>query len=692
MTRARDRPVSSRARSRIVAIVVLFFFSIVLAAAETAFLRMSRVKAMALEEQGEKRASRLVRMLERPERTVNAVTLLALAAQLITSYLLGILLRRLGLVDRGAQPRAQRHRVLRVRRSRAEDVGGAAHRARRVAHVRVPALRHRLPADPHDRARAARPREHDPARQGLEEGPVRHRGGDPPDGGRRRRGSGDRDERARADPLDLRVRRHGRARGDGAATRHDRGRGRRDGRRGDRARRSARASRGSRRSTTAPTTSSGSCSSRTSSRAAPRARAASRCAAACGRRTTCPESKRVAELLREMQTEKFHMAIVRRRVRRHRRPRHDGGPARGDRRRDHRRVRRRGAAGRAARRTARCASPAAPRSTRSTSCSTSSSRQDEWDTVGGLVFNTLGHVPVEGECAALDRPRVLRRTGAGPPHRVGADPRARAARDPRRGRDRAASERARAAAAFRSGFVSIDRPAERREVDARQPARRAQGVDRLRRGRRRRARRSAACARRDGHQIVFLDTPGVHKPRTLLGERTNDRAVVDARRSRRHLLPRRSERRPSDRATGSSPSSSRRSRRRRPRREQGRRAPARTTSPSGSRPRPSSATSPPSCRLGAHRRRDRRARRASSRRRLPEGPHYYPDGVVTRSARVVPRRRARPREAARGRPRRAAALDRGHDRGDRGAGDGAAVRCSRCAWSCGSSASRRRAS
>ena len=27
--------------------------------------------------------------------------------------------------------------------------------------------------------------------------------------------------------------------------------------------------------------------------------------------------------------------------------------------------------------------------------------QDEWDTVGGLVFNTLGHVPVEGECARL---------------------------------------------------------------------------------------------------------------------------------------------------------------------------------------------------------------------------------------------------------------------------------------------------
>jgi CBS domain containing-hemolysin-like protein len=27
---------------------------------------------------------------------------------------------------------------------------------------------------------------------------------------------------------------------------------------------------------------------------------------------------------------------------------------------------------------------------------------EEWDTVGGLVFNTLGHVPVEGECLHVD--------------------------------------------------------------------------------------------------------------------------------------------------------------------------------------------------------------------------------------------------------------------------------------------------
>jgi CBS domain containing-hemolysin-like protein len=76
----------------VVAMVVLFLLAILLAVAETAFLRMSRVKALALEEQGEKGAGRLARMLERPERAVNAVTLLALASQIVTANLLGILL------------------------------------------------------------------------------------------------------------------------------------------------------------------------------------------------------------------------------------------------------------------------------------------------------------------------------------------------------------------------------------------------------------------------------------------------------------------------------------------------------------------------------------------------------------------------------------------------------------------------
>ena len=34
--------------------------------------------------------------------------------------------------------------------------------------------------------------------------------------------------------------------------------------------------------------------------------------------------------------------------------------------------------------------------------------QEEWDTVGGLVFNTLGHVPIEGECLQRRRAGVLR--------------------------------------------------------------------------------------------------------------------------------------------------------------------------------------------------------------------------------------------------------------------------------------------
>ena len=110
--------------------------------------------------------------------------------------------------------------------------------------------------------------------------------------------------------------------------------------------------------------------------------------------------------------------------------------------------------------------------------------QDEWDTVGGLVFNTLGHVPGRGRVRTPDRHRVLRGAGAGPPHRLGADPCARTARDapPRTRPQRPSSGTALAADAVGVPFgVRVDdRPAERRQVDAREPARRAQGVDRLR--------------------------------------------------------------------------------------------------------------------------------------------------------------------------------------------------------------------
>ncbi len=74
------------------AVIVLFLFSIVLAVAETAFTRMSRIRALALAEEGDKKAARLAVMLERPEQTLNVVLLLVLVSQLTSASLLGALL------------------------------------------------------------------------------------------------------------------------------------------------------------------------------------------------------------------------------------------------------------------------------------------------------------------------------------------------------------------------------------------------------------------------------------------------------------------------------------------------------------------------------------------------------------------------------------------------------------------------
>ncbi len=71
---------------------VLFLFSIVLAAGETAFTRMSRIRALALVEEGRKGAHRLSQMLERPERTLNVLLFLILVCQMTSASLLGIVL------------------------------------------------------------------------------------------------------------------------------------------------------------------------------------------------------------------------------------------------------------------------------------------------------------------------------------------------------------------------------------------------------------------------------------------------------------------------------------------------------------------------------------------------------------------------------------------------------------------------
>ena len=118
-----------------------------------------------------------------------------------------------------------------------------------------------------------------------------------------------------------------------------------------------------------------------------------------------PETKRVAELLREMQAQQVPHGDRRRRVRRHRRAGHPRGPPRGARRRDRRRVRRRGARWSSRSPTAACRVHGPHgRSTRSTTCSACELPEGDWDTVGGLVFHLLGHVPDEGETVELRRP------------------------------------------------------------------------------------------------------------------------------------------------------------------------------------------------------------------------------------------------------------------------------------------------
>ncbi|MET0627400.1 MAG: hemolysin family protein [Acidimicrobiia bacterium] len=76
----------------LVIVVVLFLASIFLAMAETAFTRMSRIRALSMADEGNRRAARLAVMLEHPERTLNALLLLVLVTQLTSATLLGVLL------------------------------------------------------------------------------------------------------------------------------------------------------------------------------------------------------------------------------------------------------------------------------------------------------------------------------------------------------------------------------------------------------------------------------------------------------------------------------------------------------------------------------------------------------------------------------------------------------------------------
>ncbi len=81
--------------AEIAIIVVLWAFGGVLALSETAFVRASRIRLLNLAEEGDKRAERVLRLLEHPEQTLNAVLLMLLASQMVSATLVGTLLAHL---------------------------------------------------------------------------------------------------------------------------------------------------------------------------------------------------------------------------------------------------------------------------------------------------------------------------------------------------------------------------------------------------------------------------------------------------------------------------------------------------------------------------------------------------------------------------------------------------------------------
>jgi CBS domain containing-hemolysin-like protein len=72
-------------------VIVLIAMSAVFSMSETSLTRTNRVKAMSLEDDGRRGARQLVRLVEHPERFLNPVLLLVLVCQLVAATLVGIL-------------------------------------------------------------------------------------------------------------------------------------------------------------------------------------------------------------------------------------------------------------------------------------------------------------------------------------------------------------------------------------------------------------------------------------------------------------------------------------------------------------------------------------------------------------------------------------------------------------------------
>jgi CBS domain containing-hemolysin-like protein len=78
----------------VVVIVVFIIMSAFLALAETGLTRMSRVKAMAMQEQGHKQAAAVLKLMEHPERTLNPILFLLLLSNTVAATLVGVVASR----------------------------------------------------------------------------------------------------------------------------------------------------------------------------------------------------------------------------------------------------------------------------------------------------------------------------------------------------------------------------------------------------------------------------------------------------------------------------------------------------------------------------------------------------------------------------------------------------------------------
>ncbi len=191
-----------------------------MAASEVGITRMTKIRAYHLAEEGRRGSASLLKIVENPPPYLNVVLLLTLIFTIGGTTVA---------TDLATQEPGECRRDHRHGRHDAAAVhlrgGHARRRTRSSTRTDWPSARRRSStpsAGCSDRSpklpRQAGLRDH--AGQGPPAGAVRDRAGDPHDGGRRVGGGTDRGGREGAHPLDLRVRRHDRARGHGSPPRH----------------------------------------------------------------------------------------------------------------------------------------------------------------------------------------------------------------------------------------------------------------------------------------------------------------------------------------------------------------------------------------------------------------------------------------------------------------------------------------